>query len=432
MSLFLKTVNCLFLVLLAGAYLYQLIYLVFGLTHKRIFAEPEAHTLRRYAAVIAARNEEAVIADLIGSLRNQSYPSELLDIFVVADNCTDETAAIAARAGAAVFRRFDTGHVGKGYALDYVFRRLMSQEQAYAGYFIFDADNLADPHFVAEMNKTYDRGGYDAITGYRSSRNFGANWISAGYSIWFLRQARFMNFPRSLLGVSCSVGGTGFFVSDRLIRENDGWPFHLLTEDIEFSADCAVRGHTIGYCDRAVVFDEQPVSFRQSWDQRLRWSKGFYQVDARYTRPLLRGMLRSGMDGLSCYDTLLSISPGGAAMSAALAANLAGLLRALTHPSLSSGGAAAEILTALGLLAAAYYIGMLFCGALTVASEWRRIPASAWQKLRYLWTFPLFMLTYLPIAVAALLHKTVEWKPIRHGLDREDAEREPVLLRSRK
>lgn len=432
MSLFLKTVNCLFLVLLGGAYLYQLIYLVFGLTHKRIFAEPEAQTNHRYAAVISARNEEAVIGDLIASLRAQQYPSGLLDIFVVADNCTDDTAAVAARAGASVFRRFDSEHVGKGYALDYLFRRLMAQRQDYAGYFIFDADNLVDPHFVAEMNKTYNRGGYDAITCYRSSRNFGANWISAGYSIWFLRQARFMNFPRSLLGVSCSVGGTGFFVSDRVIRENDGWPFHLLTEDIEFSADCAARGRTIGYCDRAVVFDEQPVSFLQSWDQRLRWSKGFYQVNARYISPLLRGMLRGGMDGLSCYDMLLSISPCGVIIAAALAANLIGLARALLHPMLSPGDAGGEILFALAMLAAAYYIGMLLCGIITVASEWRRIPASTVQKLRYLWAFPLFMLTYLPIAVTALVRKTVEWKPIRHGLAQEEVRREPLLVRNRK
>lgn len=84
------------------------------------------------------------------------------------------------------------------------------------------------------------------------------------------------------------------------------------------------------------------------------------------------------------------------------------------------------------MLAAAYYIGMLLCGIITVASEWRRIPASTVQKLRYLWAFPLFMLTYLPIAVTALVRKTVEWKPIRHGLAQEEVRREPLLVRNRK
>ncbi len=66
--------------------------------------------------------------------------------------------------------------------------------------------------------------------------------------------------------------GTGFLISADVIRENGGWPYHLLTEDIEFSVSCALKGRRIGYCDKAVIYDEQPTVFRQSWDQRLRWS----------------------------------------------------------------------------------------------------------------------------------------------------------------
>jgi cellulose synthase/poly-beta-1,6-N-acetylglucosamine synthase-like glycosyltransferase len=407
------------LVLLAAA-AGQLVFTLVGLAWKRSYAEPEARTLHRYAAVIAARNEEGVIGGLCRSLRRQNYPPELLDLYVVADNCSDRTAERAAAAGAVVFRRFNTEDVGKGWALDYLFRRIRSQyaDRSYDGYFIFDADNLVDPNFVREMNKTFDRGGYDAITCYRSSKNFGANWISAGYSLWFLRQARFLNFPRHLLGLSCAVGGTGFFVSDRLIRENGGWPFHLLTEDIEFSADCAVRGRTIGYCDRAMVFDEQPTAFHQSWDQRLRWSKGFYQVDARYGLALARETLRGGLHGLSCGDMLLNICPGILVTAAVLLADGACALFSLVRPA-----AAAVLLTPLLrrillALAAGYYLLMLLCGLVTVAAEWRRIPATPWQKLRYLPLFPVFMSTYLPIAVTALFRK-VEWKPIRHTPEAE-------------
>jgi Glycosyltransferases, probably involved in cell wall biogenesis len=417
MLLFLKYFNLVFLLLLAFFAVCQLVYCVIGLVCKRSFAEPEAPEELRYAAVISARNEEGVIAGLIGSLKRQNYPADKLDIFVVADNCTDRTAQLASEAGATVCRRWNPDDVGKGYALDFLFRRIESEYagRGYAGYFIFDADNLVDQNFVSEMNKTYIRGGYDAITCYRNSKNFGSNWISAGYSVWFLRQARFLNFPRSLLGVSCAVGGTGFFVSDRLIRENGGWPFHLLTEDIEFSADCAVRGRSIGYCDRAVVFDEQPTAFHQSWDQRLRWSKGFYQVSAKYGFALAREGLRGGRHGFSCWDMLLNIAPGLLVTAAVLLLDGAAAAFSLSQP---TGDLQLFLTQLLGGLALLYYAAMLVCGLATVLSEWRRIPASAWEKLRYLPVFPIFMLTYLPIAVTALFRK-VEWRPIRHTAEPE-------------
>lgn len=74
----------------------------------------------RYGVLIAARNEEAVIANLIGSIKAQTYDEHLVDIFVVADNCTDQTATIARDAGATVYERFSKVQVGKGYALKYL------------------------------------------------------------------------------------------------------------------------------------------------------------------------------------------------------------------------------------------------------------------------------------------------------------------------
>ena len=261
--------NLFLAVLFTVAYFYQLVYLVIGLVKRRRWKQPEAVRYHRYAAVISARNEAGVIGELIHSLKQQNYPARLLDVYVVADNCTDDTAQVSRRAGAIVYERFNQVKKGKGYALDYLFRTLAREgRDRYDAYLIFDADNLVDPNFVLEMNKTFDRGDYGAITCYRNSRNFGANWISAGYAIWFLREARFLNFPRMLLGTNCHVSGTGFLISADVIRENKGWPYHLLTEDIEFSVSCALKGRRIGYCDKAVIYDEQPTTFRQSWDQR--------------------------------------------------------------------------------------------------------------------------------------------------------------------
>ena len=410
---FVKGLNWSIVLLFTLLYLYQGFYLVVGLLLRRHKDRHEPSRLRRFAVVVSARNEEQVIGELLDSLRKQSYPQELLDLYVVADNCTDDTAGAARKAGAFVYERRDPIHKGKGYAMDYLFRQLKEEgKDCYDGYFVFDADNLVDPNFVREMNRTFDKG-YDAVTCYRNSKNFGDNWISAGYSIWFLREARFLNFPRTLLGTNCHVSGTGFLVSAKVIEENGGWPFHLLTEDIQFSVDCAIRGKRIGYCDSAVIYDEQPVTFRQSWDQRLRWSKGFYQVDREYTVPLLKGMLRPGRLGTSCYDMFVTVAPGMLLTLAMILFNAVVLAACLTQPAYLAARVIHETVGFIGSSLGNFYLGLLLYGLCTVLSEWKHIQTPALKKLGYVFTFPIFMFTYIPISIAALVRK-VEWKPIYH------------------
>ena len=161
---FVRNLNEALILFLGIAYAYQGVYTLIGLWLRwREQKRPQAR-LHKYAAVISARNEENVIGDLIASLKAQRYPAELLDVYVIADNCTDHTAEAAQAAGATVFRRFNRQEVGKGYALDWFFDRLCKEHQDYDGYFVFDADNIVDPNFVAEMNRTFDSGKYDALT----------------------------------------------------------------------------------------------------------------------------------------------------------------------------------------------------------------------------------------------------------------------------
>ena len=408
-----KHLNFAVVVLFTLLYLYQGFYVVVGLVRRRWQDRHQPSRLHRFAVIVSARNEEGVIGELLESLNRQNYPKELLDLYVVADNCTDDTAGAARRAGAFVYERFDQVHKGKGYAMDYLFRRLKEEgKDCYDGYFVFDADNLVDANFVAEMNRTFDQG-YDAVTCYRNSKNFAANWISAGYSIWFLREARFLNFPRTLLGTNCHVSGTGFLVSARVIEDNGGWPFHLLTEDIQFSVDCAIQGKRIGYCDKAVVYDEQPTTFRQSWDQRLRWSKGFYQVDREYTLPLLKGCFRRGRLGTSCYDMFVTVAPGMLLTLLMILFNGVILAACLTQPAYLATRIIHETVGFMGSAVWNFYVGLLFYGLITVLSEWRHIDAAPVQKLGYVLAFPIFMFTYIPISIAALVQK-VEWKPIYH------------------
>lgn len=170
---------------------YQILYIPIALIIRK--KAGEAKETNSYAVLICARNEENVISDLISSIKNQTYNQELIKIFVMADNCTDGTAAICRALGAVVYERQSTEKVGKGYALEALLEGIAADyPDGFDGYFVFDADNVLDKSYISEMNKVFCSG-YDIVTGYRNSKNYGDNMISAGYALSFLREGRFLN-----------------------------------------------------------------------------------------------------------------------------------------------------------------------------------------------------------------------------------------------
>ena len=386
-------------------YSYQFCYIPLVWRRRRRALPPAAPLPHRFAVLICARNEESVIGDLLESLRHQTYHRGEVTVFVMADNCTDRTAAVAREAGAAVYQRRSADCVGKGYALNALMRHIAEDySEGFDGYFVFDADNILAPDYIERMNDTFSRG-YPIVTGYRNSKNYGDNWISAGSALCFLRESRYLNHARMLLGTSCSVNGTGFLFSRAVAEEMGPWPFHTLTEDTEFSVWQILRGSTIGFCPEAVLYDEQPVSFRQSWRQRSRWSKGYCQVFARYGGALVQGAFRGRF---ACYDMMMAIMP---AFVLSIVSSLCTL--ALAIYSAATGGSLWAAAQSLGESALGMYATLFAIGAITTASEWRAIRTAAWKKVAYAFTFPLFMVTYLPIAVCALF-SAGEWKPIAH------------------
>lgn len=148
----------------------------------------------RFAVLVAARNEQNVISQLIESIQLQDYPKDMVDIYVVADNCDDDTAGEAARKGAYAYERFNKQEVGKGYALNYLLEEMKKDGKCklYDGFFVFDADNLLDKHYIKEMNRTFCDG-YRVITSYRNTKNFGTNWLTSGYGLWFMHEAQWLN-----------------------------------------------------------------------------------------------------------------------------------------------------------------------------------------------------------------------------------------------
>ena len=393
-------------------YFYQIIYLIVGLVDKQ--RTKKAYTPKRYrkiAVLISARNESKVIGELVRSIQQQDYPKDKLHVFVVADNCTDDTAEICRRLGCTVFERFNKQYVGKGYAMNFAFEKIFADPaNDYEAFLVLDADNLLTPNYVSEMNKIFDKG-YRVTTSYRNSKNYAQNWISSGYGLWFLREAEYLNRPRYVLHNSCAISGTGFMVAADVIKERGGWNYHLLTEDIEFTAATVITGEKIGYAAEAMLYDEQPITFKQSWNQRMRWAKGFYQVLGKHGFGLFKGIFKGNF---SAFDMLMNIMPALLIMLACLVFNGGMFLYVSLFVDAAVKG---QLLAACGtavLFSLGYYYCMLFfLGAVTTVTEWEKILASSWMKVRTMFTFPLFMFTYVPIAVVAIFKK-VEWTPIEH------------------
>lgn len=406
-------------ILLTLCFSYQFFYVIYAIVKKprRFQAVEPKH---RYAVLISARNEDAVIGHLIDSIRLNDYPRDLVDVYVVADNCTDATAEISRNSGAIVYERFNTEKRGKGHALNYLIGRIFSEHGCdhYDGFFVFDADNLLDKHYITQMDRCFSEG-HRVITSYRNSKNYSSNWISAGYALWFIREARFLNNPRFLLNTSCAISGTGFLIHKDIIKQQGGWKHYLLTEDIEFTVDNIIRNEKVAYCHDAMLYDEQPTSFRQSWRQRLRWSKGFLQVTGKYGTGLVKSTFRNR--NFSAFDMLMTICPAFFITVANLLINLGTLIYTVIFNSTE----VTRILVGLaGELSGAYFV-LFMMGLITLIGEWKQIRCPTGKKILYCFTFPLFILTYIPISVHALFAK-VEWKPINHtcSLSVEDMERE--------
>ena len=396
-------------------YIYQFFYIFYVFLGKDRSLPVKSQKQNKFGVVICARNEENVIGNLLDSIKRQDYPSELVKIFLVADNCTDNTAQVGRDHGATVIERFNNELVGKGYALDMLFKKLLDKKDDCDAYIIFDADNLVDKNFIKEMNVNFNRG-YAALTSYRNSKNYGTNWISAGYSLWFLREAKYLNNARMRLGTSCAISGTGFCVSRDIIARNGGWPYHLLTEDIEFSADLIVKGEKIGYSGNSIVYDEQPETFKQSWKQRMRWAKGFYQVFGKYGGKLFGGIFRGSF---ACYDMFMTICPAIVFTVLSVLCCTAECIYGITI--IAKFPTMANVFVFL-LMPILYYIVIVYMllfivGFITVITEWDSISCTPGERIKYLFTFPLFMLTYAPIGIAAIFKRKVAWDPIKHSVE---------------
>ncbi len=257
---------------------------IFGLFQLRKGSEhPPA---KRFALVVPAHNEGMVIGHLVDNLISLDYPSELYNVFVIADNCTDDTADIARSHGATVMERTSYENRGKGYALEWFFEQLYDESSPYDAVVVFDADNLVDVKFLRHINNRMCDGS-QIVQGYIDAKNPTDTWVTAAFAMSFWVSNRMVQLARHNLGLCNYLGGTGMAISLDLLKRI-GWGATSLTEDLEFSLKALLLGYRTTFAFEAIVYDEKPLTFSQAWRQRTRWARGHVELFRVYSLQFLR------------------------------------------------------------------------------------------------------------------------------------------------
>ena len=355
----------------------------------------------KFMAIIPAHNEEPVVENLIMSLQKQDYPRDSYDIYVIADNCTDDTAKIAKKAGAIVYERFDSMHKTKGAALNWFLAQKIEEDAPYDAFCIFDADNIVDVNFLKNMNKKLCQG-ETVVQGYRDIKNPTDSWVTAGYAIFYWTMNRFYHLARYNIGLSPLINGTGFMVRFDQVKP-EGWNTKTLTEDIEFSLKQIIRGRKLGWARDAIVYDEQPVGFKQSWSQRSRWTVGHIQCMGEYTKKLALAVKEHKT--VMNFDGLLYIV-GSIPMF------IITILLLLVNAGLYLG----KGLTGTELLwnYARYIVPTFFLPILTAILIMKIEHKEVKPMAKGLLCYPLFLGSWLAINFKCLFKRNTKWEKIEH------------------
>ena len=256
---------------------------------------PAVEPLPKFAAIVCARNEEDVIARLIGDLRAQDVPAGHIQVIAVAHNCTDGTAEVARAAGAEVIE-ITTKAAGKAHAIAAGAQAVRAGVD-FVG--IFDADSRVEPDFLrrlapATVGEVCVQTETSALTAVRGPR--GGFWRRAR-NLFYWR-------PREALGLGCTINGTGWFIRPALLRELQP-ELRTVTEDLELTVLLATAGKRVAFCSDAQVVIEEPHRFRSAVRQRTRWARGHFRVLRLLTPALAR---RAARGDLRALDLLIYVT----------------------------------------------------------------------------------------------------------------------------
>ncbi|MBQ8352619.1 MAG: glycosyltransferase family 2 protein [Clostridia bacterium] len=392
------------------------VFFVVGMFKVKRFPKTDArHT---YGICIPARNEDKVIKNLLESIANSDYPLEKLTVFVVADNCTDNTAQVARdfhKDGLkiVVYEHNNPDERTKGFALRYLFDRIEEDygRKNFDAYFVFDSDNVVARDYFTRMNEAFDEQG-QIVVSFRKSKNTNRNWISYGYAMHWIRTCLEEHRGRAVLNQACRVQGTGFMFSNELVK--DGWNYTGFTEDRSFCSDAVVQNYRITYCEAAEFYDEQPYSLRVALRQRLRWAKGHLQSTVENCPKLLKNMAKPKKKSFFITWDCFWLNFPRHIEAACRKLITWGMQITLAVIAGSTLGWAQGFLVGLGVGILQKW-GLKLLEQIYVFIQYRGVfPKTVWYKrLFHVLMFPFFDIIGKWVMYIALFKK-IEWKPIPH------------------
>jgi 1,2-diacylglycerol 3-beta-glucosyltransferase len=256
----------------------------------------------RFDVIVPAHNEESVIASVIASLQRIDWPADQFRVVVVADNCTDATAALATAAGAHVMQRMDQTNRGKGYALDFAFKASRARNWADA-VVVIDADAEVSPNILESFAARIERGAH-AVQAHYGVSNTNASWRTRLLSIAKASFHIVRSRGRERLGLSCGIRGNGWAVTHEVLDQVPYRAFSL-TEDLEYGIDLGLAGYRVAYADEAHSDAEMVSGEKDSRKQRQRWEQGRFQLIRSRTLPLLRRAITA--PSFVCLDLALDL-----------------------------------------------------------------------------------------------------------------------------
>lgn len=252
---------------------------------------------RRLTVLVPAHDEGAGLLPTLADIQSQLLPGDRL--LVVADNCTDDTAALARMAGAEVIERRDTTKLGKGYALDLGLRHLSADPPEIV--IFIDADCRVESGAIDQLALTCGTTGrpVQALHIMTSPKKSLVNHQVAE----FAGRVKLSLRQRGLrtLGLPCQLVGTGMAFPWHVVRVAD-FTSGSIVEDLKLGLELSLVGQSPVFCPSACVTSEFPSSVKGAKDQRKRWEQGHIGM-------ILKSAPRLFYRGIACQNwSLLALT----------------------------------------------------------------------------------------------------------------------------
>lgn len=354
-----------------------------------------------FCILIPARFESKVIEELLKSISAQTYKIPMKNVYVIVETKEDPTVEICKKYQATVFYRKNLSLQRKGYALDECLKEIYTKN--YDAYFIFDADNVLDKDYFKNMIPVYEKG-YDIGIGYRNIKN-GNNKVAVSSALIFSIINTVLNDIKCKKTCNLTLSGTGFYIKGNWITKWKGFPFFELTEDYELYLYSVTKNMTSYYNKKSIFYDEQPTTFKESFKQRKRWIRGYFNVRKKYFCKLFKSIKANDKNIGSKISEILGLLP----VIFLILTIVYPLLKEIFYIFIGKGNIYTIIINLVFI-----YLLLILLTLYLLIKESKLLRVDNQVKWKVLFYHPILLISYIPCFIAAITKKEIKWEKIEH------------------